>query len=111
MKMSKKLFEELLADCKAYVAYTRPDGLKEVPSISAMWGLFTAIQFDRTQDDKHPAYRCNGGTKVRVLPFWSRNGEPKEMQGNDHWLNRFYVEENLNDTHIETALKKIAQML
>lgn len=113
MKMSQTLFDELLVDCKAYLAYTRPDGIQEVPSVSAMWGLFHAVMFDRMQDDNHPAWRSNGGNKVRVLPFWSRNGATSRdaQEPNDHWLNRFYREEDLNDSHIETALKKIAKLL
>lgn len=105
MKMSANLFNDLKNDCEMMVNFgceNKPQTMKD------MWKVFHSIMFERMNDDTHPAF-ANG--RPRILAFWSRNGEKKEMQGNDHWLNRFYVEENLNDDHIETALKKIKKEL
>lgn len=111
MKMSRALYDELASDIRELLSVTRPDGLREVPTTGEMWALFNRVMLERMNDDTHPMWRRNGGPRTRLLAFWSRNGESKEMQGNDHWLNRFYVGEDLNDSHIETALKRIAQEL
>ena len=100
MKISATLFADLKADCDAMVQH---HGVT-VETMGNAWEVFHAIQYDRMNDDSHPAFQ-NG--RNRVLPFWSRNGESRDMQGNDHWLNRFYNDENLNDDHIATALRKI----
>lgn len=104
MKMSASLFSELKSDCLTIAAHADRGGFC-VNNVSDAWQVFHAVCFDRMQDDSHPAFANN--VRTRVLPFWSRNGESKDMQGNDHWLNRFYDEENLNDDHIATALRKI----
>ncbi len=104
MKMSLALFQDLENDVKAVMAYHREKGYTKPYTASDMWGIFNTVMFDRMNDDSHPAF-SNGWN--RLLPFWSRNGETKAMQGNDHWLNRFYVEEDLNDSHITTALNRI----
>ena len=104
MKMSKTLFAELTDDIKTWAKVRDRD--VSGASLGEMWSLFHFVMRDRMNDDNHPAYVS--GTWTRVLPFWSRNGETKAMQGNNHWLNRFYDEENLNDDHIATALKRIA---
>lgn len=104
MKMSNALYEELKADMITLAKFHLSLGYTRRFSQSDMWKLFHIVCFDRMNDDSHPAF-LNGRT--RILPYWSRNGEPIEMRGNDHWLNRFYVEEDLNDSNIHTALNKI----
>lgn len=109
MKMSRALYEELRADVREVLSVTRPDGVKHEPSTGEMWQLFNRVMLERMNDDGHPTWKHNGGPTTRLLSFWSRNGETRAEQGNDHWLNRFYQEEDLNDSHIETALKRIAK--
>ena len=104
MKMSNALYEELKADIITLAKFHVSLGYTKRYSQSDMWKLFHSVSFDRMYDDSHPAF-VNG--RHRILPFWSRNGEPIAMRGNDHWLNRFYDEEDLNDTHIQSALNKI----
>ena len=107
MKMSKKLYDDLFHDCQV-MFHARKLENQNKPSNQEMWALFNHVMFDRMNDDSHPAYAKG---HVRVLPFWSRDGESRAEQGNDHWLNRFYIEEDLNDSHIETALKRIAKSI
>lgn len=107
MKMSPALYSDLQSDMIAVAKRQREKGHLPEFVQKDMWNLFHMVMFDRNNDDNHPSYSAKEGRRVRVLPFWSRNGESKDMQGNDTWLNRFYNEEDLNDSHIETALKKI----
>ena len=105
MKMSDSLYKELKADIQVW-AKLRDRDIKGA-SLGEMWNLFHFVMRDRNNDDSHPAFTTRQWT--RGVPFWSRNGENKAMQGNDTWLNRFYAEEDLNDSHIATALRKIAK--
>lgn len=107
MKMPVALYQELEADVKAIVAhiYKKPEQKERGIQKSDMWNIFHKIMFDRMNDNEHPAFTRNPDS--RILPFWSKNGETRDMQGNDHWLNRFYKEADLNDSHIDTALKRI----
>lgn len=105
MKMSKQLYDELKVDIET-CARLRSRQVKNA-SLGEMWNLFHFVMRDRNNDDNHPAYVS--GQWTRLVPFWSRNGETKNMQGNDTWLNRFYAEEKLNDAHIATALRKITK--
>lgn len=59
--------------------------------LKAMWQLFHEVEFQRTQNDMHPAFV---GGKSRYLP---------------QEVNRvsLYSEFNCNDSHIETMLKQI----
>ena len=105
MKMSKELYAELKTDIEAWAGLRGRD--VKGASLGEMWSLFYFVMRDRNNDDSHPAFVS--GQWTRGVPFWSRNGENKAMQGNDTWLNRFYAEEDLNDSHIATALRKIAK--
>lgn len=105
MKMSIALFKELENDVKVVMSNHREKGYTLPFTDSDMWVMFNTVMFDRMNDDSHPAFVQN--VRVRQLPFWSRNGETRDMQGNDNWLNRFYVEEDLDDSHIRTALMRI----
>lgn len=105
MKMSLALFQDLENDVKALMQEYRESGYHPAFTDSDMWGMFHTIMFDRMNDDNHPAFTT--GNRKRKFPFWSRNGETRDMQGNDHWLNRFYKEEDLDDSHIRTALMRI----
>lgn len=62
-----------------------------------MWDLFSALWFDKQFDDNHPSYVQ--GVKRRILP-----------QTDPNWLNNLY-NSGINDSHIETALKKVAKEL
>lgn len=104
MKISKQLYTELKTDMET-MAQANGLSLGSL-DIAGLWLCFNRVTFDRMNDDTHPSF-LNG--RKRILPFWSRNGESKDIQGNNHWLNRFYEGEDLNDTHIATALKKIAK--
>lgn len=107
MKMSVTLYTDLKNDCETILKLgTFLNDVFKPDNISGLWRMFNVIMFQRNNDDTHPGFQ--NGTP-RILPFWSRNGETQEIQGNDTWLNRFYVDEDLNDSHIQTALKKIAR--
>lgn len=100
MKMSQALFSELKNDITIVAARLNAPMITN----SDMWNLFHKVQFDRCNDDSHPAFQRG---RARILSFWSKHGESQAMQGNDNWLNRFYNDENLDDSHILTALRKI----
>lgn len=106
MKMSIGLFNELENDVRAVLKSHRDKGDNTPLERKHMWLFFNTIMFDRMNDDSHPAF-ASANPRKRVLPFWSKNGETRDMQGNDHWLNRFYKDEDLNDSHITTALNRI----
>lgn len=105
MKMSNKLYNELKIDIEVW-AKLRGRDIKEA-SLGEMWNLFHFVCRDRNNDDQHPAFLS--GDWTRGVEFWSRNGELSNMQGNDNWLNRFYITENLNDDHIATALRSMTK--
>lgn len=100
MKMSPALYADLAADIQTVANITRPAGLLHEPSLAEMWQLFHRVRFDRMSPPNHPAYL----RLTRFLPRWEG-----DRGGNAHWLNRFYVTEGLNDSHIATALRRIAR--
>jgi meiotically up-regulated gene 157 (Mug157) protein len=100
MKMDNEKYDEIKAGIAQIVDF---HGKKQVQTVYAdypltrmMFDLFNMLWFDKEYDDTHPAY-VNG--RKRVLP-----------QTNPSWLNDLY-KSGLNDSHIETALKKIAKEL
>lgn len=104
MKMPRPMYEELHDDINVWAAL-RGREVKGA-TLGEMWNLFHFVMRDRMNDDAHPGFAT--GQWTRGVPFWSRNGETRDAQGNDNWLNRFYIEADLNDTHIATALKRMA---
>lgn len=109
MKMPIDLYKELEADVKTVIQnYYIPRGFTSPLERGDMWSIFNTIMVDRMNDDTHPIFAEK--VRPRILPFWSRNGETKAMQGNDHWLNRFYGN-GLDDSHITTALNRIHRSL
>lgn len=61
--------------------------------ITKLWSIWNAASFDLMYDDTHPAYR----KKQRVVPY-------------EEGFN-VYNDDDINDSHIETALKKIGTEL
>ena len=102
MKMSNQLFEMLKSDCE--VVCSAYDLLTEdIKTKAGAWDVFHAVCFQRNMSDKHPHFK-NGGT--RYLPF-DQEGEDNPNINGGPYLGRFYEVEDLNDSHIATALKRI----
>lgn len=101
MKMSPERYAELKEGIRQMVdhhgkAPTEAE-FKGKTLTRMMWAIFHAVLFDWQYEDTHPAYAAG---KVRVLPHKDHN-----------YLNGKLYGEGLNDSHIETALKKIAKEL
>lgn len=96
MKMTPQRYDELKTGIKQIVDhYGRQNlGTPKSPT-SLLWKLFHAVTEDFQYHDDHPLYR----QRSRILPHQD-----------DHWLNKMYAS-GLNDTHIETALKRIGKEL
>ena len=95
MKMSKPLYDALAADLRTVAEVWSVDLDEETPP-SSLWHLFHGVMRDRSYDDTHPGF---------ILKHWKRI-LPHEDR---FWLDRFYKDEDLNDDHIRTALRKIAR--
>ncbi len=100
MKMSPEKYAEIKEGIRQIVDHHGKakiqDGFKGKSITAMMFALFAALWFDLQYEDTHPAYVAG---RVRILPH------------KDHgWLNNLY-NSGLNDSHIETALKKIAKEL
>lgn len=101
MKMSRNLFLQLRADC-ARVADYEGKSLEWYTTMRAAWDTFHRINRDRSYDDTHPGY---------VQGVWTRVLVCNRAPGNP-WIDQFYKRpdeggEDLNDDHIETALRMI----
>lgn len=92
--MSPELYDALAADIRTLANAT---GMPLDPDRTAeLWNLFHRVMYDRSYDDDHPGYAS--GHWRRILPHEDRC-----------WLDRFYKDADLNDSHILTALRKIAR--
>jgi len=98
MKMSPKLFAALKADFAVMRSFVPFDPSRN--ELSNAFTVFNAIMFQRQNDDIHPAF--TSGRVKRIL-------SPHIKQDGFSWLDQFYVQEDLNDDHIRTAIKKILE--
>lgn len=100
MKMAPEQYTELKADLKTLIALVvfPPDALERAKDstgklpIRVMWHFFHEVNAQRSYGDDHPRWL----TRKRVL-------EPSHV-GGQAWITELY--ETLNDSHLETALKK-----
>jgi hypothetical protein len=93
MKMSKKLYEQIKGDLAIVAPIYTPQGEKS--NTKYLWDMFGEIQCQRSNEN-HPAFiRCPERRVLAYLP------EYREM----------FDFEDLNDSHIETALFKAAKEL
>lgn len=101
MKIKGARYEELKEGVRAILAHHGLDQLKQhykeanYPESSMMWELLNQALYDFENDDTHPAYRKGGRT--RIVPCKARE-----------W--NLYAD-GVNDSHIETALRKIGKEL
>lgn len=98
MRMSTALFCRLQNDCLR-VCEVQGIAPASVTHIADAWRVFHKVCGDRTYDDTHPGFAS--GKWTRVL---------EKQDG--HYIDRFYRGsgeggEDLNDNHIETALRRI----
>jgi hypothetical protein len=91
MKMTQPVFDSLKSDL-AIVADKL--GIEPAPNenLRTMFNLLAIVSQCRAFDDNHPNFKS--GRWARVLPYDGRNY-------------CWYYDGGLNDSHIETALKKI----
>lgn len=90
MKMAPQMFESLAADLRTYWT-----ALGRGPcSMRDQWEALHRVMEDKTNDDSHPFYVR--GERKRIFPFVGRRAG----------IDTFY-DAGLNDSHIETALRKI----
>ena len=95
MKMSDKLYDALATDIRIVAArFNTP--LNSETSMDVLWTFFHKVLRDRSYDDEHPGF--SEGYWERILDYQDR-----------FWLDRFYKDEDLNDDHIATALRRIAK--
>lgn len=94
MKMSQELYDALAADIQEVSEVWSVELDEETPA-SSLWHMFHQVMRDRSYDDEHPGF--SQGQWTRILDYQDR-----------FWLDRFYEAEDLNDSHILTALRKIA---
>lgn len=91
MKFSKEDYEELKADFKLIVsAYNLTAGMPV-----NVWGIYHRILEDHAYDDEHPSYKAG---RKRVCKYDGRSTQ--------YWYKKGY-----DDSHINTALKKIKKEL
>lgn len=102
MKMSAALYAMLESDCHTLC---RAGGVEPeaVTTRAAAWAWFHRVVFQRGMSDRHPHFRDGG---QRFLPFDQEGEDDPRINGNPY-LGRFYEVEDLNDTHIWTALKRV----
>lgn len=95
MKMPTNEYESLKADYLAMVAALQErHGPLNYSERGMMWRIYHRVCDDRSYDDSHPFY-IGESPRPRVLAFidW-------------RWNSKFY-DMGLNDSHIETALRRI----
>ena len=106
MRMSEATYETLLDEFRTIVAKMEETGCfslwgrvvdLDALTMRDMWDFVLVSNIDRGNAD-HPRHRTEG-LLPRALEFTDRNV---------HWL---YQDENLDDVHIETALRRIAPIL
>ena len=102
MKMSKELFEMLKSDCETLLECLKFTA-DEIDNTGDAWAVFGKVCFQRNMSDNHPHFK-NGG--MRFLPFDQEAEDDPRINGGPY-LGRFYELEDLDDTHIKTALKRI----
>jgi hypothetical protein len=99
MKMSDRVFQEMLEYLRTFVrksdvvvsqADHGESGLK------LMWLLLHLVSMNLACDDDHPYWQS--GIRRRVLPY---DGRPY----------CWFYDEDLNDTHVSTALRRIKGIL
>lgn len=95
MKMTKELYDALKADI-AVVLKGCGFALRKDTSTAVLWRLLHEVNAQRSYDDSHPRWT--------QIPRWL----PLSPNQDHSYLNVLY-RSGLNDSHIETALKKIAQ--
>jgi hypothetical protein len=95
MKMPDPLYAQLRDDIHT-VCEARGIALTSKTTESLLWNLFHVVMKNRLFDDSHPGFA--GG-------LWERYMPKIEV----HWLDQFYKDADLNDSHILTALRKIAR--
>lgn len=98
MKMPASEFAMLKADFMAYVEALQESGPFNYSDMRNAWAVYHRVMDDRSYDDSHPFYSeatPEALRRRRVLPYKGRE-----------WNSRFY-NMGLNDSHIETALRKI----
>lgn len=96
MKMSPTLFASLKVDINAVFVHHGVDFT--ILSKEDVRVAFYKVMFDRQNDNDHPAFQKG---RKRILSHMSEK----------RWLDQFYKDENLNDEHINTALRKILKEL
>lgn len=95
MKMPQNEFEMLKSDFLAMVSALQvQQGPINYGTMCNAWAIYHRVMDDRSYDDSHPFY-CGEKPRQRVLPYVNRRHNSK-----------FYAM-GLNDSHIETALRKI----
>lgn len=99
MKMSPEIFEAMKADILSVAKALQID-IKSADGgstgLKTMWELLHKVSQDRAFDDSHPAFQS--GAWKRVLPCDKRNY-------------CFYYADDCDDSHVETALRKIKDSL
>lgn len=96
MKMSPTLFASLEADCVTICETLdmQPANFYEAGTV---WDIFHKIMRDRTYSNDHPGY---------VSGKWTR-ALPQTFESGNSFLDQFYKVEDLDDSHIATALRRI----
>ena len=101
MRIKGTRYQELKEGVRAILDHHGLDQLEEhykkanYSVTSMMWELLNQVLYDFENDDSHPAYAKCGRT--RIVPYKGRE-----------W--NLYAD-GVNDSHIETALKKIGKEL
>lgn len=99
MKMSKPLFDRLKSDCEAVVKHYGVT-LESIKNYSDIWAVFRTVCRHRSYDDRHYIFTDLGHQRIlEPTHVFQTHGKK--------YLDLFYKDEDLNDSHIETALKKI----
>lgn len=106
MKMNPTLYTEIKEGIRQVTDHFGPQNVKDAivqRSLTAvMWSLLNSVMHDWMYDDTHPAY-VKG--RVRILPHKDRMWSIYDNNGERHNRN------GIHDSHIETALTKIAKEL
>lgn len=93
MKMPKEMYDSLKADIEVIV---RELTLFDRLDMKTMWDIHAIVSRNRAYDDNHPNFKSKAWK--RFLPFDGRNY-------------CWYYDAGLDDSHVETALKKIRKEL
>ena len=95
MKMPIEVFNGLVCDLEAVCSF---HSIKPQTK-SDMWSVFNHVMFQRSNDDSHPSFQKGLVKRVvgQDLTKYRDGGSASDL---------FYTKHDMNDVHIETALRK-----